>query len=177
MLVWSLGWEDPLKEGMATHASVLAWRIPWTEGSGSHRVMQSRAWLKWLSTHMSIELVMPFNHLILCCPLLLPPSVFPNIRIFSNESALHIRWLKYWSFSTCPSNEYWGLISFRIDLFDLLLSRVLSRVFPSTAIQKHQFFGAQSSLWSHFYISNFCQSRNIPYCPSNLLFQLRFIFL
>ena len=68
------------------------------------------------------ELVMPSNHLVLCCPLLLPPSIFPSIRVFSSESALHIRWPKYWSFSfsITPSNEYSGLISFRIDWFDLL---------------------------------------------------------
>ena len=58
------------------------------------------------------------NHLILCHPLLLLPSIFPSIRLFSNESALHVRWLKYWSFSISPSNEYSGLISFRIDWFD-----------------------------------------------------------
>ena len=69
---------------------------------------------------MSIESVMPFNHLILCCPLLLLPSIFPSIRVFSNESALCIRWPKYWRFSISPSNEYSGLISFRIDWFDLL---------------------------------------------------------
>ena len=71
---------------------------------------------------MSIVLVMPSNHLILCCPLLLLPSIFPSINIFSNESALHIRWPKYWSFnfSISPSNEYSGLISFRIDWFHLL---------------------------------------------------------
>ena len=71
---------------------------------------------------MSIELVMPSNHLILCCPLLLLPSIFPSIRVFSNESALHIRWPKYWSFSfsISPSNEYSGLVSFRMDWFDLL---------------------------------------------------------
>ena len=69
---------------------------------------------------MSIELVMPSNHLILSCPLLLPPSIFPSIRVFSNESVLHIRWSKYWSFSISPSSEYSGLISFRIDWFDLL---------------------------------------------------------
>ena len=71
---------------------------------------------------MSIESVMPSNHLILCCPLLLLPSVFPSIRVFSNESALHIRWPKYWSFSfnISPSKEYSGLISFRMDWFDLL---------------------------------------------------------
>ena len=71
---------------------------------------------------MSIELVMLSNHLILCHPLLLPPSIFPSIRIFSNESVLHIRWQKYWSFSfsISPSNVYSGLISFRMDLLDLL---------------------------------------------------------
>ena len=71
---------------------------------------------------MSIELVMPSNHLILCRPLLLLPSVFPSIRIFSNESTLHMRWPKYWSFSfsISPSNEYSGLISFRMDWLDLL---------------------------------------------------------
>ena len=71
---------------------------------------------------MSIESVMPSNHLILCCPLLLLPSIFPSIRVFSNESTLHIRWPKYWSFSSFigPSNEYLGLFSFRIDWFDLL---------------------------------------------------------
>ena len=71
---------------------------------------------------MSIESVMPSNHLILCGPLLLPPSIFPSIRVFSNESVLHIRWPKYWSFSfnISPSSEYSGLISFRIDWLDLL---------------------------------------------------------
>ena len=71
---------------------------------------------------MSIELVIPSNHLILCCPLLLLPSIFPSITVFSKESALHIRWPKYWSFSfnISPSNEYSGLISFRMDWLDLL---------------------------------------------------------
>ena len=71
---------------------------------------------------MSIESVMPSNHLILCYPLLLLPSIFPSIRVFSSESVLHIRWPKYWSFSfsMSPSNEYSGLISFRIDFLDLL---------------------------------------------------------
>ena len=73
-------------------------------------------------SNSSIELVMPSIHLILCCPLLLPPSIFPSIRAFSSESALPIRWPKYWSFSfsISPSNEYSGLISFRTDWFDLL---------------------------------------------------------
>ena len=71
---------------------------------------------------MSIELVMPSNHLFLCGPLLLPPSIFPSIRVFSNKSALHIRWPKCWSlsFSISPSNEYSGLISFRMDWLDPL---------------------------------------------------------
>ena len=69
---------------------------------------------------MAIELVMPSNHLILCCPLLLLPPIFPSIRVFSSESALRMRWPSYWSFSISLSNEYSGLISFRIDWFDLL---------------------------------------------------------
>ena len=71
---------------------------------------------------MSIESMMPSNHVIFCSPLLLPPPIFPNISVFSNESVLHIRWPKYWSFSfsICPSNEYSGLISFRMDWLDLL---------------------------------------------------------
>ena len=71
---------------------------------------------------MSIESVMPSNHLILCCPLLFLPSIFPIIRVFSNDSALHIRWPKYWgfSFNSSPSNEHPGLISFRMDYLDLL---------------------------------------------------------
>ena len=83
-------------------------------------VFISQALLKF----MSIESVMPSNHLILCGPLLLQPSIFPSIRIFSDESAPYIRWTKYWSFSIRPSNEYSGLISFRIDWFDLLAVKV-----------------------------------------------------
>ena len=83
---------------------------------------------------MSIELVMPFNHLIFCHPLLLPPSIFPSIRIFLNESVLHLRWPKYWSFSfsISPSNEYSGLISFRMDWLDLLVvQEALRRLYVS----------------------------------------------
>ena len=96
---------------------------------------------------MSIESVMPCNHLTLCHPLLLLPSIFPSSRVFSNESVLHIRWPKYWSFSfsISPSNEYSGLISFRMDWFDLE-SKGFSRVFSNTAVQKHQFFGTQLCL-------------------------------
>ena len=92
----------------------------------------------------SIESVMPSNHLILCRPLL-PPSIFPSIRVFSDESALRIRWPKYWSFSfnISPSSEHSGLIFLRMDWLDSLQSEGLSRVFPNTTVQKYQFFGAQ----------------------------------
>ena len=88
--------------------------------------------------------VIPSTYLILCCPLLLLPSIFPSIGIFSNELALLIRWSKYWSFnfSISPSNEYSVLISFRIDWFDLLVVRGLTTVFSSITIRKHQYFGA-----------------------------------
>ena len=82
---------------------------------------------------MSIELLMPSNHLILCRPILLPPSIFPSVRVFSNESALHIRWPKYWSFSFSPSNEYSGLISFRMDWLDLLAVQET----PKSLLQHH----------------------------------------
>ena len=76
------------------------------------------------------ELMMPSNHFILCHPLLLPPSIFPSIRVISSELALHIWWLKFWSFSICSFNEYSGLISFRIDRFDLLsVQRILKSLF------------------------------------------------
>ena len=92
---------------------------PWTAAhQASLSITSSRSLLKL----MSIESVMPSNHLILCHPLPLLPSIFPSIRVFSNESVVHIRWPKYWSFSfsISPSNEYSGLISFRIDWLDLL---------------------------------------------------------
>ena len=93
---------------------------------------------------MSIESVMPSNHLILCHPLLLLLSIFPRIRVFSSALALCIRWPKYWIFSFSPSNEYSGLIG-----LISLLSKGLLRVFSSTTIQKHQSFSPQSSLWSN----------------------------
>ena len=101
---------------------------------------------------MCIESVMPSNHLVLCHPLLHPPSIFSSIRVFSDESAPCIRWPKYWSFSfsISPSNECTGLISFRFDWCDLAVQE--TRVFSNTTIQKHQFFGAQASLWSNSHI-------------------------
>ena len=92
---------------------------PWI---AAHQASLSITNSRSLPKLMSIESVMPSNLLILCRPLLLPPSIFPSIRVFSNESVLHIRWPTYWrfSFSISPSNEYSGLISFRIDRLDLL---------------------------------------------------------
>ena len=104
---------------------------------------------------MPIESVMPSNHLILCCLFLLPPSIFPSIRGFSNESVLYISWPKYWSFSfsISPSSEYSGLISFRMDQLGLLAAQgTLSRVFSNTTVQKHQFFGTQLSSQSKSHI-------------------------
>ena len=103
---------------------------------------------------MSIELVMPSSHLILCRPLLLPPSIFPSTWVFSNELVLLIKWPKDWSFSfsISPSNEYSGLISFRIDWIYLLAVQGVSRVFFNTTVQKPQFFGAQLSLQSYSHI-------------------------
>ena len=97
---------------------------------------------------MYIELVMPSNHLTFCYPLLLLPSIFPSIRVFSNKLALCIRRPKYWtfSFSISPSNEYSGLISFRMDWLDLLDVQGTRKSLPKTTVQKHQFFGAQLSL-------------------------------
>ena len=100
-------------------SSVQLFAAPWTAAcQASLFITNTRSLLKL----MSIKSVMPTNHLILCHPLLLPPSIFPSIRVFSNESVLHITWPKYWSFSfsISPSNEYSGLISFRIDWLDLL---------------------------------------------------------
>ena len=100
------------------------------------------------------ELVMPSNPLILCCPLLLLSSIFPSIRVFSNESALHIRWPRYWSFSFQhhPSNENPGLISLGWTGWISLQSKGLSRVFSNTTVQKHQFFSAQLSSQSNSHI-------------------------
>ena len=94
----------------------------WTPWTAVHQPCLSITNSQGLLKFMSIELVMPSNHLILCHPLLLLPSIFPSIRVFSNESVLRIRWPKYWSFSftISPSNEYSGLISFRMDWLDLL---------------------------------------------------------
>ena len=103
---------------------------------------------------MSIELVMPSSHLILCRPLFLLPLIPPTNRVFSNESTLHLRWPKYWSFSfsISPSKEHPGLISLEWTGWISLQSKGLSRVFSNTTVQKHQFFGAQPSSQSNSHI-------------------------
>ena len=132
---------------------------PWTAAhQASLSITNSRSLLKL----MSIESVMPSNHLSLCCPLLLPPSIFPSIRVFSNESVLHIRWPKYWSFSfsISPSDVYSGLISFMMDWLDLLAvqgtlksllqhhsskaSSVLSFLYGPTLTSIHDYWKKQS---------------------------------
>ena len=118
---------------------------PW---NATHQVSLSIANSRSLFKLMSIKSVMPFNHLILYCPLLLLPSILPSIRVFSNESALRIRWPKYWiySFNISPSNEYSGLISVTIDWLDLLVAQGTLKSLLHTIVQKYQFFSPQLSL-------------------------------
>ena len=114
----------------------------------AHQASMSITNSQRLLKFMSIESVMPSNHLILCCPLLLPPSIFPSIRVFSNESVLPIRWPKYWnfSFSISASNEYSGLILFRIDWLDLLAVQGILKSSPPL-----QFKSINSSVLSFLY--------------------------
>ena len=117
-----------MKHIQFSHSIVSNFATPWTTAcQASLFITNSLSSLKL----MSIELVMPSNHLILCHPLPLPPSAFPSIRIFSNESALRIRWPKHWSFSfsISPSNEHPGLISFRMDWLDLFVVQGTLRSF------------------------------------------------
>ena len=115
---------------------------PWTEArQASWSFIVSQSLLKLTS----IELVMPWSHLFLRHPLLLPPSIFPSIRVISNESVLHIKWPKYWSFSNSPSNEYSGLISFRMDWLDLLavqgtLKSLLQQHSSKASVLQHSAF-------------------------------------
>ena len=131
---------------------------PWTVAhQASRSITNTRSLLKL----MPIKSVMPANHLILCRPLLLLPSIFPSIRVFSSESALHIRWPKYWSFSfsISTSNEYSGLISFRIDWLDLLavqgtLKSLLQHHSSKTSILRHTVFFIVHLLYIHDYWKN-----------------------
>ena len=115
---------------------------PWTAAHQASQASLSPG--ASLNTSMSIESRMPSNHLVLCCPLLLLPSIFPSIRVFSDELALHIRWPKNWSFSfsISPSNEYSGLISFRIDWVDLL-------AFQGTLKSLIQHYSSKASILQH----------------------------
>ena len=124
---------------------------PWT---AARRASLSTTNSQSLLKPMSIESVMPSNHLILCRPLLLLPSIFPSIRVFSNESVLCIRWPMYWSFSfiISPTNKYSEEISLGWTGWISLQSKGLSKVFSNTTVQKHQFFGAQLSLQSNSHI-------------------------
>ena len=116
---------------------------PWTAArQASLSITNSQSLLNL----MSIKSVMPSNHLILCCPLLILPSIFPSIRVCSNESVLYIMWPKYWSFSISPSSEYSGLISFRIDWFDLLAVQGILKSF----LQHHS--SKASILWCSVFL-------------------------
>ena len=244
MRVRSLGWEDPLEEGMEAHSSILDWRIPWTEEFHrlqSTEVQKSWTWLKWLSIYtytfffkysfplwliigywiqfsvlcsrtllfmqslyknldflvvssvqllscvrlfatpwiaacqaslsitnsrsplklMSIKSVMPSNHLILWHPLLLLPPILPSIRVFSNESTVHMRWPKYWSSasaSVLPINtQDWSPLEWT-DWISLQ-SKGLSRILSNTTVQKHQFFGAQLPSQSNSHIHTWPQEK------------------
>ena len=117
---------------------------------------------------------MPSNHLILCHHFLPLPSIFPNIRIFSNKSTLHIRWPKFWGFSIGPSNEYSGLISFRREWFYLLAVQGSLKSLLSTTVQKHQFFSTQPSLYSNSHIHTWLlpltvQALSVKWCPCFLI--------
>ena len=165
---------------MAPNSSTLAWKIPWMEkparlqSMGSLRDMTERLHFHFhFQTFMPIESVMLSNHFILCHPFLLPRSIFPSIRVFSNESALHIRWPKYWSFSfsISPSNEYSGLISFRISSpcsprnsqessptpqFKSINSSALSLLYGPTLTSIHDYWKSHS-----FNYRDLCRQNNV----------------
>ena len=132
--------------------------VPWTAArQASLSIPSSQSLLKL----MSVESVMPSNYLILCCPLLLLPSIFPSIRVFSSESVLHIRWPKYWrfSFNISPSKEYSGLISFRMDWLDLLAEQgTLKSLTSSFAVTSCPGLGFSSNLLSSQSLGDFSSS-------------------
>ena len=148
-----------------TFAVFSIWHVAVVAQWPSHAQLFATPWIAVCHTSLSLTIsrslpefisivsVMPSSHLIIWCPLLLLPSIFPSIRDFSNKLAVHIRWPKYWdfSFSISPSNKLSGLISLKINWFDSLLSKGLSGVFSSTTVWRHQFFGALPSLQSSFH--------------------------
>ena len=135
----------PLINSVHSLSHVRCFENPWTAArQASLSITNSQS----LPKLMSIESVMPFNHLILCHPLLLLPSIFPSIRVFSNESLIHNRWQKHWSFSISisPSNEFQDWFPLGWTGWISLQSKGLSRVFSNNTVQKHQFFSTQLSL-------------------------------
>ena len=136
---------ESVSQSVQSPSHVQLFATPWTAALQASLFITNSQSLPKLR---SIKSVMPSNHLILCHPLLLPPSIFPSIRIFSNQSTLQIRWPKYWSFSfnISPSNEHPGLTPLGWTGWISLQSQELSRVFSNTTVQKHQFFGTQLSL-------------------------------
>ena len=151
---WTVAYQAPPSMGFSRREywslvqslrRVQLFATPWTAAcQASLSITNSRSPPK----PMSIESVMPSKHLILCHPLLLLPSIFPSIRVFSNESTLSIRWPNYWSFSfnISPYNENPELISLEWTVWISLQSKGLTRVFSNTTVQKYQFFGTQLSL-------------------------------
>ena len=138
------------KTSVQSLSRVRLFATPWTAAcQASLSITNSQS----LPKLMSIESVMPSNHLILCCPLILLPSIFPSIRVFSNESVLRIRWPKYWSFSfnISPSSEYLGLISFRMDWLDLLVVQgILKSLLQHHSSKASILHSALSFLYSPF---------------------------
>ena len=134
---------------MLSHVQLFA-----TSWTAAHQASLSITNSQSLFKLMSIESMMPSNHLIFCRPLLFLPSIFPSHRVFSNESALHIRWPKCWSFSfnISPSNEHLDWFPLGWTGWRSFPSKGLSRVLSNTTVQKHQFFSAQLSLWSNSHI-------------------------
>ena len=141
-IVMSIAASKQMFSSVQLLSHVQLFETPWT---AAHQTSLSITNPQSPPKPMSIGLVMPSNHLILCCPILLLPLIFPSIRIFPNKLALRIRWSKYWSFSfnIIPSNEYSGLIFFKIDWFDLL---AVQGTFPTPQFKKHHFFSAELSL-------------------------------
>ena len=154
--------EGDISQSVQSLSHVQLFATPWTAAhQASLSITNSRSLLRL----MSIELVMPSNHLILFHPLLLPPSIFPSIRVFSNESVLHIRWPKDWSFSfsISPSSEYSGLISFRMDCLDLFAAQGTLK----SLLQHHS--SKASIIWcSAFFIVQLSHQRegfmSLSYC-------------
>ena len=149
--IWFKGITQPkiLVQSVQSLSRVQLFATPWT---AAHQASLSIANSQSLLKLMSIESVMPSSHLILCRPLLLPPSIIPSIRVFSDESVLHKRWPEYWSFSfsMSPSSEYPGLISFRMDWLDFLAVQGTSKVFSNTTVQS-----ISSSVLSFLYSPTF----------------------